>query len=90
MTDPAPYLNGDLCSDCGVNVLAIADGEMLICPRCYALLWHPNWAQDEAARAFARTAELRAQRLAAKAERERIRWERRAAYLAGQDIMREN
>lgn len=77
---PAPHLTPQgSCSECKVRA-TLVNGEMKICPRCYALLWHRDWSQDEAARAV----QLTAQRLHAKTERERQRQERKAGVAKDQ------
>jgi hypothetical protein len=45
--DPAPtLLKNWRCSDCNMPSQVIADGNMRICPQCYALLWHTDWSAE--------------------------------------------
>lgn len=45
---PAPHLTTDnLCSECRVRPMPLHKGEMKVCPVCYALLWHEDWASAE-------------------------------------------
>jgi hypothetical protein len=45
--DPAPtMLKNWRCSACNVPSQVIADGEMRICPQCYALLWHQDYSAE--------------------------------------------
>jgi hypothetical protein len=66
---PAPYMTkkGE-CSDCRQKYIEAGDGNYKICPKCYAVLWHTDWAAEEkrlremaatAARAMQRAAALR-------------------------------
>lgn len=75
MTPPAPHLKNDRCSDCGAKAISAASGEMRICPTCFAVLWH---CEDKT---NPRAVELAAQQRRLRAERDRKRQERRAAYL---------
>jgi hypothetical protein len=70
---PAPQLtkNGR-CSACDVTAVKIADGDMKVCPVCYAMLWHADWGAEErrkraeaAAKAEIERREIRAQHEAA-------------------------
>lgn len=83
MTEPAPFLtNADRCSDCRVQAISAAKDEMKVCPKCFAVLWHIDYLQTKSA---IHAAELAQRRLQAKAERERIRQERMAVFLAGKE-----
>jgi hypothetical protein len=53
---PAPYLRSGLCSDCGVEAVIAGDGEMKICPRCWALLWHRDYREEDRRRRAERAA----------------------------------
>ena len=45
---PAPRLTkDDCCSDCGVQSIWAGDGELKVCPKCWALLWHLDWGAAE-------------------------------------------
>jgi hypothetical protein len=59
------------CSDCRVLATSAAGGEMLVCPRCHALLWHADYG------AAARVAKEEA--AAKRAEADRVRSETRRA-----------
>ena len=61
------------CSDCQIPAIIAGDGDMKICPRCYALLWRRDYSAEErlkrqeatriaAAAAAVRRAEKEAQR----------------------------
>jgi hypothetical protein len=71
---PAPYLTSrGTCSDCHVPVVIAGDGDLKICPKCYGLLWHRDYAieqrrarQAAAAAAAAATEVRRAQKEAQK------------------------
>jgi hypothetical protein len=68
---PAPYLDGrSMCSECHIRALTLANGELKVCPRCFAVLWHADYSE-----------EFRHQRM----ERERINAERRAEQKRIQD-----
>jgi uncharacterized Zn finger protein (UPF0148 family) len=61
---PAPHLTSDnRCSACNVRPMPL-DG-MKVCPNCYAMLWHADWATAERKRRD----ELKAQREAAEQAR---------------------
>lgn len=80
MENSAPFLTkDDCCSECHVQAISAADDEMKVCSQCFAMLWHYDYSQDRAA---VRAAELTARQIQARAERDRLRQERRAAYLA--------
>lgn len=70
---PAPTLSGGMCSDCRVPVMAAGDGEYRICPKCYAVLWHKDWAaefrireKERASERARKAAEVRDMRFGAK------------------------
>jgi hypothetical protein len=45
---PEPHLTkSGCCSECKMRSLLIADGDLRICPKCFALLWHANWSANE-------------------------------------------
>lgn len=45
--DQAPYLTkGDCCSACKVKAVSAADGEMKVCPQCFALLWSRDYSTE--------------------------------------------
>jgi uncharacterized Zn finger protein (UPF0148 family) len=53
---PAPFLllrdgGGGLpnkcCSDCGAKAIVAGDGDLEICPKCYALLWHKDYGDEQ-------------------------------------------
>jgi hypothetical protein len=83
MTTPAPALTakGD-CSECKVLAVVAAEGQMKVCPRCFALLWHRDWSKEEAARSAARSADIAAHRLRLKEEKQRQLEQRKAADAA--------
>jgi hypothetical protein len=69
----APELRRGLCSDCLIPPIVVADGDMRACPRCFAVLWHKDYAAELAQRkrqaeeaARKRAAEVRAAKEAAK------------------------
>jgi hypothetical protein len=83
---PAPILLKNWrCSECNVPSILIANGDLRICPRCYALLWHQDWsaearkARSDAALAaeYARL-EVRAQKEDTRRELERQKRQRHA------------
>jgi hypothetical protein len=43
---PAPELKYGLCSDCRVAAVPAAGGDMKICPRCHAVLWHRDYGAE--------------------------------------------
>jgi len=71
---PAPHMTSrGACSDCQIPAIIAGDGDMKICPRCYALLWRRDYSAEErlkrqeatriaAAAAAVRRAEKEAQR----------------------------
>jgi hypothetical protein len=45
---PAPHLNkAGRCSDCGVQAMPAANGNMKVCPHCYALLWARDYSEED-------------------------------------------
>ena len=60
---PAPYLMMGLCSDCRVAPDLLAEGDLKVCPKCYALLWHRDFGADNRRRQIER-AEAERTRLA--------------------------
>lgn len=45
---PAPYLTSrGACSDCHIPGIAAGDGDIKICPRCYAMLWHRDYGAEQ-------------------------------------------
>jgi hypothetical protein len=63
---PAPHLTSrGACSECHIPAVVAGDGDMKVCPRCYAMLWHRDYASEqrlqrqEAARLAAQAAEIR-------------------------------
>jgi ribosome-binding protein aMBF1 (putative translation factor) len=63
--DPAPHLTDGRCSHCSVKAITAAD-EMLVCPRCFALLRHQDYTAE-----LRRKQELMNQRMAETRERNR-------------------
>jgi uncharacterized Zn finger protein (UPF0148 family) len=61
---PAPELLRERCSDCNVPAVSAGDGDLKVCPRCYAVLWQSSTKAEETRR----VAEQR--KLAAAAARE--------------------
>src|SRR5215475_2417048 len=43
---PAPYMLSGLCSDCGVEPIIAGDGDLKVCPKCHALLWHRDYVTE--------------------------------------------
>lgn len=43
---PAPYLKNGLCSDCEVEAVVAGEGDMKVCPKCHAVLWHRDYSQE--------------------------------------------
>jgi hypothetical protein len=44
---PAPFLTSDgRCSDCNVKGRPAGERDLIVCPRCYALLWHADWSAE--------------------------------------------
>ena len=41
---PAAYMRGGLCSECLLEPLLCGEGDLKVCPRCYTLLWHKDFA----------------------------------------------
>jgi len=67
---PAPYMMSGMCSDCGIEAIICGDGDMKVCPKCAALLWHRDYGAEVLQRRAARLEELKrmeAERRAAKA-----------------------
>jgi|SRR3954463_5645277 hypothetical protein len=65
---PAPTLTEDgRCTECKVIAVMAGKGEMKVCPKCYALLWHAVWARSKERERAAATE--RADRARATAER---------------------
>ena len=72
---PAPAMTRHgLCSDCAVPAIWAADGDMRVCPKCYALLWRKDYSVEMRQKKLAamevarqREAERRAQKAAMKA-----------------------
>lgn len=72
---PAPQITrSGLCSDCAVQAVWAADGDMRVCPKCYALLWRKDYSAEIRQKKLAameiarqREAERRAQKAAMKA-----------------------
>jgi hypothetical protein len=58
MTAPAPYLTArDCCSACDKLAVNAGNDELKVCPRCYAVLWHCDYMeQDRRFRAAQRAA----------------------------------
>jgi uncharacterized Zn finger protein (UPF0148 family) len=44
--EPAPYLLRQKCSDCGVAMALAGNGDLGVCPKCYALLWHKDFGEE--------------------------------------------
>jgi hypothetical protein len=64
---PAPtLLKNWSCSDCNVSSIVIAQGEMRVCPKCYALLWHIDYSTEAQARRSAEATARELERLEAK------------------------
>jgi len=58
----APHLTGrGACSDCHVPAIIAGEGDLKICPRCYAVLWRRDYMAEE------RRKRLEAAKLAAEA-----------------------
>jgi hypothetical protein len=78
---PAPHLTKvGRCSDCGVTAMPAANGDMKVCPHCYALLWARDYSEEnrrrkeeERAAAREREHERRVQRQAIIDEKARMR-----------------
>ena len=87
---PAPKLfgqNHDLCSDCHVPFVWAGDENYKVCPKCYAVLWHTNWAyHEQVARERKRAEEKRA---AAKRAADREVADKRAAEIRLAEIMKQ-
>lgn len=65
---PAPWLTKSWrCSDCNEPSVLIAGGDLRVCTRCHALLWHADWSAE------ARAARARAAEAAAEAKAEAVR-----------------
>jgi hypothetical protein len=83
MPAPAPHLtSAGRCSDCGVHAMPAGDGDLKVCPHCYALLWHADYSTHERQRkaealerATARAIEQKRRRQAIIDERIRVRRE---------------
>ena len=74
----APHLTRKrTCSDCHVEAVEAGDGQLLVCPRCYALLWHRDWSAEERKRKAEQAA-------ANKAAREEVLQQARATTQARQ------
>jgi hypothetical protein len=44
----APHLTRKhTCSDCGVEAIEAGDGDLIVCPQCFGLLWHRDWDAAE-------------------------------------------
>src|SRR5262245_30486140 len=63
---PAPHMTSrGACSDCHVPAVLAGGGDMKICPRCCAMLWHRDYAgeqrrqRQEAARLASEAANIR-------------------------------
>ena len=41
---PAAFMVNGLCSDCGIEPIICADGDMKACPKCFSVLWHRDYA----------------------------------------------
>jgi len=65
LVPPAPELRFGLCTDCRVPPVIAGDGDLKVCPRCYAVLWHKDYTGEE------RRRRLEAQKLAAEREAQR-------------------
>jgi ribosome-binding protein aMBF1 (putative translation factor) len=77
MIDPAPFLTKEgRCSECGVKPLILANSELLVCPRCYAVLWHRDYTAELKRKRLAAEAAAREQAAEAKAKREQEKQER--------------
>jgi hypothetical protein len=47
MTAPEPFLTStECCSECKVPALAAGGGDLKVCPRCYAVLWHRDYTEE--------------------------------------------
>ncbi len=58
---PAPHLTRKhTCSDCHVEAIEAADGDMIVCPKCFNMLWHRDWSAAERERKAAAAAEAKA------------------------------
>ena len=65
MPAPAPVLTeNDRCSNCNVKAISAGNGEMKVCPSCYAMLWSMSWSPTEH--------QLIAQRMAAERRAKRV------------------
>lgn len=59
---PAPYLTSrSTCSECHVPSVIAGNGDIKICPKCHALLWHRDYAAEQ------RQQKLKAEKIAAEA-----------------------
>ena len=63
---PAPHLTSrGICSDCRVPAVLAGNGDLKVCPRCHALLWHRDYMgeqrrlKQEAAKTAAEAAAIR-------------------------------
>jgi hypothetical protein len=44
----APHLTRNkTCSDCREPAVEAGDGQLLVCPKCYGVLWHRDWGAEE-------------------------------------------
>jgi hypothetical protein len=45
---PAPHLTSrGACSDCHVPAVVAAQGDMKVCPKCYAVLWRRDYTAEQ-------------------------------------------
>jgi len=73
----APYLMMGLCSDCRVAPDLLAGGDLKVCPECYALLWHRDFAVDNRRRQFERAEAERTRLAMLRKAKEELRARRR-------------
>ena len=71
---PAPHLTKlDRCSGCNVHAIEAADGDMKVCPVCFAVLWHRDYAAEDYARRAIERREAHARGQIKKAQRQQQR-----------------
>jgi len=45
--EPPHLTSRGACSDCRIPAIVAGDGDLKICPRCYALLWHRDYMGEQ-------------------------------------------